>query len=182
MLEVHGYITRIRPRRVGATIALHVSISTLSGECYETLVHDPPDWLDLGSKITAHLERIPGRSELLYAATGLKPSESLPDTLRVDVTVESIRETPDGHVLIEGRRSDGGLFSYLLTPESADLSGITPPYKAIALKTLQHGSERVIAVVSQRNLKIMARAREIILQLKEVEEERPELGFLPNPP
>ncbi|MCS7146333.1 MAG: hypothetical protein RMJ28_01555 [Nitrososphaerota archaeon] len=182
MTEIHGYVSSMKPKIARKTIVLQISISTLGGEGFEALVHDPPDWLDFGSRVTCSLERIREREGEICVADDLKPSTMLPDTVHVELLVESVRETPDGHVMLEGRREDGGLFSYLLKPENANTTGVSPPYRAVAIKTHQRGIDRVVAVLPLKNYQILKRTKEFILRLKENEEKRPELDFLQEAP
>jgi hypothetical protein len=181
-MEINGYVSGIRPRRAGKTIVVEVSISTLSGESYEAVLHDPPDWLEIGSKITCKIEQIPGRQGVTSVISELKLSLTLPDITQVELSVESVRETPDGSLVVEGRREGGGFFSYLLKPENAVIDTASLPCRAVALKTLQTGADRVIAIIPVKNLQIMRRAKELMMQLKREEEHRPELEFLPGPP
>ncbi|MEM0482665.1 MAG: hypothetical protein QXM16_07275 [Nitrososphaerota archaeon] len=181
-MEINGYVSGIRPRRAGKTIVIEVSISTLTGDSYEAVLHDPPDWLEIGSKIACKIEQIPGRQGVTQVVSELKPSPTLPDIAQVELSVESVRETPDGSLMVEGRKEGGGFFSYLLRPENATIDAASLPCRAIALKTLQSGVDRVIAIIPVKNLQIMRRAREFMMQLKKEEEHRPELEFLPGPP
>ncbi|GBC70694.1 hypothetical protein HRbin02_00462 [Candidatus Calditenuaceae archaeon HR02] len=181
-MEINGYVSGIRPRRAGKTFVIEVSISTLSGESYEAVLHDPPDWLEIGSKIACKIEKIPGRQGATLVVSELKPSLSLPDIAQIELSVESVSETPDGSLMVEGRKEGGGFFSYLLRPENATIDVSDLPCRAIALKTLQLGVDQVIAIVPVKNLQIMRRAKEFIVQLKKEEESRPELEFLPGPP
>lgn len=182
MMEINGYISGIRPRRAGKTIVIEVSISTLSGESYEAVLHDPPEWLEIGSKIACRIEQIPGSQGVTMVVSDLKPSPTLPDIAQVEVFVESVSETPDGSLMVEGRKEGGGFFSYLLRPEKAVIDTTSLPCKAVALKTLQLGVDKVIAIIPVKNLQIMKRAKEFMIRLKKEEELRPELEFLPGPP
>ncbi|MEM0381657.1 MAG: hypothetical protein QW059_03680 [Nitrososphaerota archaeon] len=182
MVEVHGYVSGIRPRSAGTALVTLLSISTLSGEGYVAVLPDPPEWLDIGSKVTCNIEQIPGREKTLSVVAGLKPSTTLPDIVHVELVVESVRETPSGHILLEGKREDGGFFSYLLTPENVNIDAASLPCRAVALKATQRGVERVIAVLPVKNFQIMKRAKELMLRLRELEEQRPEQEFLKGPP
>ncbi len=181
MLEINGYVSGIRPKRAGKTIVVEVSVSTLSGESYEAVLHNPPDWLEIGSKIACKIEQIPGRQGVTQVVLELRPSPTLPDIAQVELSIESVKGTPDGSLMVEGRKEGGGLFSYLLKPENAAIDEASLPCRAVALKTQQMGADKVIAIIPVKNLQIMRRAKELMMQLKKEEEYRPELEFLPGP-
>ncbi|MEM0444774.1 MAG: hypothetical protein QXO86_03120 [Nitrososphaerota archaeon] len=182
MEEVHGYISGIRPRRAGKALIIEISISTLLGEVIDAVLHDPPDWLEIGSKISCKLERLPGQhGRTITAAYEVKPSSTLPDAGKIELFIETIRETPEGNLIVEGKKSVGGVFSYILKARNADLAGSQLPCKAVALKTSARDIDRIIAVLPHRNYSILKRAHELVVQLKEEEEKRPELDFLPPP-
>jgi len=81
-------------------------------------------------------------------------------------------------VVLEGHKQGGGFFSYLLSPSKILLEKRETPVRAVVLRTHQRGTEGIVGVLSQTSFQVLKRAKELLKQLKEQEQQRPELEFL----
>jgi len=170
MAELHGYVTGLEVRKAGMSVALRVTISIPSGGEIEAVVSDPPTWLGFGARVACNLERIRTERGAMNVATGLRVSDRLPNAVEVELFVESIRETLDGHLILEGRRGDGGFFSYRLERGRLRAESMKTPFSAIALKIHQTVSDEVLAVLPLKIYRVLRRATELADKLVEKED------------
>ncbi len=159
---------------------VRLSITTPSGETFEAVAHEPPEWLWVAAPVECDIERIVTESGELELITNIRHSTALPEATPEHVTIERIDRASNGLMVVEGRKEGGGIFSYLIQPSRLHFGREEPPFKAVVFRTRQRGSEGIVAVVSQRSFRILKRTIDLLKLLKEQEKIRPELEFLRN--
>jgi hypothetical protein len=173
-----GYVEGLQISRLGKAISLKIRLITPGGQRVELYIHAPPDWLSLGKAIsgTYHEAETPDGTVLIIDS--VVEDKNLRPAIIHELTVEKILRVDQDTVIVEGKYSDGRMFSHTL--RDTRLLELQPrlPIKSLGLFIERDSLQVLVTIINKNEFNLLARAYEFSSQLLKAGLEEPEKKFL----
>lgn len=173
-----GYVEGIQATRIGKAVFLKIRLITPGGQRTELFIHNPPDWLNIGKAIkgTYHEAETPDGS--IRIVDSIQDDKSLKTPIIQELTLEKILSIGQNTVVVEGRYSDGRIFSYTLKDIKFLEFKHKLPLSSLGLFIERDSLQVLLAIISKSEYSIFSRACEISSNLSKIAMEEPEKKFL----
>lgn len=177
-LLFRGHIVKMRIGRLGNAPALCLSVFTPNRTHLELYVHSPPDWLSIGAPVEGRYYEAALDDKNAFIVEEIRLDRNMrPASLR-SLIIERIERTVDGSILLEGRREEGGLFSYIMEDEGLTRGLGETPRNVYGVFIERNGIPILAAVLPVQEIEMMEKTRRLISELAKEAEQSPELDYL----
>lgn len=173
-----GYIEGIRATRIGKAVLLKIRLITPGGQRTELFIHNPPDWLNIGKAIkgTYHEAETPDGS--ISIIDTIEEDKSLKTLIIQELTLEKILSIGQNTVVVEGKYSDGRIFSYTLKDSKLLEFKHKLPLSSLGLFIERDSLQVLLTIISKAEYSIISRTCQISSHLSKIAMEEPEKKFL----
>ncbi|MEM2040971.1 MAG: hypothetical protein QXI52_03565 [Nitrososphaerota archaeon] len=173
-----GYIEGIQATRIGKAISLKIRLITPGGQRTELFIHNPPDWLNIGKAIKGTYYEAETPDGSIHIIDSIQEDKTLKSPIIQELTLEKILSIGQDTVVVEGRHSDGRIFSYTLKDPKFLEFKRRLPLTSLGL-FIERGSLQVLlTIISKAEYSIISRTCEISSHLSKIAMEEPEKKFL----
>ncbi len=173
-----GYVEGLQIARLGKAISLKIKLISPGGQRVELYIHAPPDWLSLGKAISGTYHEAETPDGTAFIIDSIVEDKNLRPAIIHELSVEKIQKIGQDMVVVEGKYSDGRMFSHTLRNPRLIESLPKLPLPSLGL-FIERGSLQVLVTIINKNeFNLLARACEFSSQLLKTASEEPEKKFL----
>jgi len=173
-----GYVERLQMAKLGKAVSLKIRLITPGGQRVDLFTHSPPDWLCPGKPVsgTYHEAESPDGSKLIVDS--IVEDKNLRPAIIHELTIEKILKIGQEMVVVEGKYSDGRMFSYTL--RDPDVVELMPklPLSSLGLFIERDSLQVLVTLIDKNEFNLLTRACEFSSQLLKIASEEPEKRFL----
>lgn len=174
----NGYVEAIQIARLGKAISLKINLITPGGQRTALFIHNPPDWLCLTKAINGTYHEVATPDGTIRIIDTIAEDKNLRMANIHELTIEKILKIGTDLIVVEGKYSDGRIFSYTLRDPKLLGSMDKLPLSFLGLFVERDSIQTLVTIISKNEYNLVMRACEFSSQLSKIATEEPERKFL----